>query len=273
MVDGEWGMVDGEWGMVDGQIKRRLKKMDSVRNTKAIVKRELFSYFESPVAYVFIVVFLMLSGFLTFFVSRYYESGQADLRSFFFWLPWLFLFLVPAAAMRLWAEERRSGTIETLLTLPVTMPQVILGKFLAAWLFLGLAIGLTFPIVLTTAYLGAPDNGAVIGGYIGSFFLAGACLSVGMLTSALTQNQVISFVLSVVICLFLLLAGWPPITDMLIRWAPAWLVNGVASFSLMPHYDAFQRGVVDIRDFVYYISVMVFMLFGTHLVLENRKSA
>ena len=247
--------------------------MDSIRNTKAIIKRELASYFESPVAYVFMVVFLMLIGFLTFFVSRFYESGQADLRGFFFWHPWMFLILVPASAMRLWAEERRAGTIETLLTLPVTVTQVILGKFLAAWIFIGLIVALTFPIVLTTVYLGAPDHGAIIGGYIGSLLLAGAYLSVGMLTSALTRNQVISFVLSLVICLFLLLAGWPPVTDLMVRWAPEWLVRGVAAFSFMPHYEAFQKGVLDLRDFAYYFSVMIFMLFGTHLVLENRKAA
>lgn len=247
--------------------------MDSIRNTKAIIKRELASYFESPVAYVFMVVFLMLIGFLTFFVSRFYESGQADLRGFFFWHPWMFLILVPAAAMRLWAEERRAGTIETLLTLPVTITQVILGKFLAAWIFIGIIVALTFPIVLTTVYLGAPDRGAIMGGYIGSLLLAGAYLSVGMLTSALTRNQVISFVLSLVICLFLLLAGWPPVTDLMVRWAPEWLVRGVAAFSFMPHFEAFQKGVLDLRDFAYYFSVMIFMLFGTHLVLENRKAA
>ena len=184
--------------------------MDFIRNTKAILKRELQSYFESPVAYVFLVVVLILIGFLTFFVSRYYENGQADLRTFFFWFPWVFLFFVPAAAMRLWSEERRSGTIETLLTLPISMPQAILGKFLAAWLFLGIAIALTFPIVITTAYLGAPDKGVIVGGYLGCGLLAGAYLAVGMLTSAMTRNQVISFVISLMLCLFLLLAGWPP---------------------------------------------------------------
>jgi len=247
--------------------------MDFMRNTKAIIKRELASYFESPVAYVFMVVFLMLIGFLTFFVSRFYESGQADLRGFFFWHPWMFLILVPAAAMRLWAEERRAGTIETLLTLPVTATQAILGKFMAAWIFIGLIVALTCPIVLTTVYLGAPDRGAIIGGYIGSLLLAGAYLAVGMLTSALTRNQVVSFVLSLVICLFLLLAGWPPVTDLMVRWAPEWLVRGVASFSFMPHYEAFQKGVLDLRDFAYYFSAMIFMLFGAHLVLENRKAA
>lgn len=247
--------------------------MDFIRNTKAIAKRELVSYFESPVAYVFIIVFLMLLGFLTFFISHFYEIGQADLRPFFFWFPWLFLILVPAAAMRLWAEERRSGTIETLLTLPVTMAEAILGKFLAAWVFIGIIIALTFPLVLTTAYLGNPDKGAVVSGYIGCFFLAGAYLSAGMLTSAFTRNQVISFVLALMICLFLLLAGWPPVTDLLVRWAPEWLTSGVAAFGFMPHYEACQKGILDTRDLAYYLSVILFMLFGTYLVLENRKSA
>jgi len=247
--------------------------MDFARNTKAVFKRELISYFESPVAYVFMVVFLMLVGFLTFFVSRFYENGQADLRGFFFWHPWVFLMLVPAAAMRLWAEERRTGTIETLMTLPMTTAQMILGKFFAGWVFLGLIILLTFPMVLTAAYLGAPDKGAIAGGYMGSLLLAGACLAVGMMTSALTRNQVISFVLSLVLCLFLLLAGWPPVTDLLARWAPDWLIRGVAAASFMPHYDAFQKGVLDLRDFAYYASVMGFLLFATHLVLENRKAA
>lgn len=247
--------------------------MEFIRNTKAIAKRELLAYFESPVAYVFMIVFLVLIGFLAFFISHYYENGQADLRWFFFWHPWLFLILAPAVAMRLWSEERRSGTIETLLTLPVTMTQAILGKFLAAWLFLALGIALTFPIVLTTAYLGNPDKGAIISGYIGSVLLAGTYLAVGMLTSAMTRNQVISFVLALMICLFLLLAGLPPVTDMLVRWAPDWLVQGVAAFGFMPHYEAFQKGVLDLRDFAYYLSVIVFMLFGTNLVLENRKTA
>jgi ABC-2 type transport system permease protein len=237
-----------------------------------IAKRELKSYFESPVAYVFLVVFLMLTGFLTFYVSSYYEVRQADLsRSFFIWHPWVYLLLVPAASMRLWAEERRAGTIELLLTMPVTMLQAIVGKFLAAWVFLLIALALTFPVVCTTAYLGAPDVGAIIGGYLGSALLAGTYLSVGMLTSATTRNQVISFVLSLVICLLLLMAGWPPVTEIFAKWAPDWLVRCVASFSFMPHFDSLQRGVLDLRDLAYYVSVMAFMLFGTHLILENRK--
>jgi len=247
--------------------------MDFVRNLKAILKRELKSYFGSPVAYVFLVFFLILSGFLTFSVGRYYENGQADLRGVFFWHPFLYLFFVPAAAMRLWAEERRAGTIELLLTMPVTMTQAILGKFLAAWLFLAIALALTFPVLLTTRYLGNPDLGVACCGYLGSLLLAGTYLAVGILTSAMTRNQVISFVLSVVICFFLFMAGWPPVTDVLVRWAPLWLVDGVASFSFMPHFQSIQRGVLDLRDLAYYASVMAFMLFATHLVLENRKSA
>ncbi len=252
--------------------------MDCLHNTKAIIKRELKSYFESPIAYVFLVVFLMLTAFLTFMVGRYYENGQADLRAFFWWHPWVYLILVPAAAMRLWAEERRSGTIELLLTLPVTLSQAILGKFLAAWTFLAIALVLTFPVILTTYYLGSPDSGVILCGYIGSFFLAGTYLSVGMLTSAMTRNQVISFVVSVLACLFLLLAGWPPVTDFLVRAAqdsPAlqWILQAVSSLSFMPHFENIQRGVVAVRDWVYFISIMAFMLFATHLVLENRKAS
>ena len=252
--------------------------MDFIQNTRTILKRELKSYFESPVAYVFLVVFLMLTAFLTFAVGRFYESGQADLRGFFFWHPWVYLILVPAAAMRLWAEERRSGTIELLLTMPVTLPQAIAGKFLAAWAFLGLALALTFPILLTTLYLGEPDVGVALTGYLGSLLLAGTYLSIGILTSAMTRNQVISFVISVVICLFLLLAGWPPVTDLLVRVAQehaslGWLVQGVASLGFMPHYEAIQRGVVSLQDLAYYASIIIFMLTATGVVLENRKAA
>jgi ABC-2 type transport system permease protein len=247
--------------------------MEAVRNTSHIFRRELKSYFESPVAYVFLVAFLLLTGFFTFMVSHYYEAGQADLRSFFLWHPWLYLVLVPAAGMRLWAEERRAGTLELLLTLPVTMTQAIVGKFLAAWLFLTLALALTFPLALTTSFWleGNLDGGVVVGGYMGSILLAGTYLSVSMLTSAMTRNQVISFVLSLGICLFLVLAGWPPVTEMLEKF-PNWFVKGIAAFSVMPHFDSIQRGVLDLRDIGYYISVVVVMLFATHLTLQNRKA-
>jgi len=244
-----------------------------MRTSWEIFKRELRSYFESPVAYVFLIVFLLLVGFLTFSLSRYYEAGQADLRGFFMWHPWVYLLLVPAAAMRLWAEERRSGTIELLLTLPVTLTQAILGKFLAAWAFLAIGVALTFPIVITTAYLGDPDSGVIIGGYLGSVLLAGTYLSVGVWASALTRNQVISFVVAIVVCFFLLLAGWPPVTDLLVRWAPVEVVDAIAAFSVMTHFESLQRGVLDLRDLGYYVSMIAVMLFATHLTLESRKAA
>jgi ABC-2 type transport system permease protein len=243
-----------------------------LRNMKAIVKRELWGYFGSPVAYVFIVIFLLLCGFFTFSVSHFYEMGQADLRAFFQWLPWIFLFLIPAVAMRLWADERRTGTIELILTLPVTLSELVVGKFIAAWIFISLALCLTFPLVLTVVYLGSPDPGAILCAYVGSFLMAGAYLSVGSMTSALTRNQVISFIISVVICLFLVLAGWPPVTEILSDWAPLWLVDGVAGFSFMSHFASLQRGVLDLRDVVYFCSVIFYMLFATGITLQNRRS-
>jgi ABC-2 type transport system permease protein len=246
--------------------------MANIYNYLAVFKREIKSYFQSPVAYVFMVVFLVLTGFLTFMVTRYYERQAADLQPFFFWLPWVFLLLVPAATMGLWAEERRTGTIELLLTMPITMFQAIMGKFLAAWCFIAISIVCTFPIVITTAYLGNPDMGAVIAGYVGAFLLAGAYVSVGMLTSSMTKSQVISFVLALVLCLLFVLAGWDPITGVFSKWAPK-LAELVASFSFMTHFESIQRGVIDLRDVLYYVSVMAFMIAATHVVLNNRKSA
>ncbi len=237
------------------------------------MKRELFGYFSSPVAYVFIVIFLLLCGFFTFSIGRFFEAGQADLRAFFEWHPWLFLFLVPAVGMRLWADERRDGTMELILTLPVTMTELVMGKFLAAWLFIGTALFLTFPIVITVAYLGDPDAGPIITGYIGSFLLAGSYLSVGCMTSSITRSQVISFILTVVICLFLLLAGWPPVTEFLSGWAPRWLITVVEGFSFMHHFADMERGVLDLRDVVYYLSVMAFMLLANGVILKNRRTS
>src|SRR5881397_2142585 len=187
----------------------------AVANIKTIAKRELGGYFASPVAYVFIVIFLLLCGFFTFMLGGFFERNEASLVSFFLWHPWLFLFLVPAAGMRLWSEERRLGTIELLLTMPITAWQAIVGKFLASWLFLGLALALTFPIVWTVNYLGSPDNGVILGSYVGSFLLAGSYLAVSCMTSAMTRNQVISFIVSVVICFLLILVGYPPVTNFL----------------------------------------------------------
>lgn len=243
----------------------------AMRNIWTIAKRELAGYFAAPVAYVFIVIFLILIGFFTFNVGRFFLRNEASLNSFFMWHPWLYLFLVPAVGMRLWAEERRVGTLELLLTMPVTTWQAIVGKFLASWLFLGLALALTFPMILTVSYLGNPDAGAIFGGYLGSLLLAGAYLAVGSMTSAMTRNQVVSFILSVVGCLFLVLAGWPPVTDAL-TWAPPWLLELVASFSVMPHFESFQRGVIDLRDVVYFVLVMVFCLFTTGVIIRSHRA-
>jgi ABC-2 type transport system permease protein len=237
-----------------------------------IAKRELGAYFTSPVAYVFIVIFLVLAGFFTFMVSEFFLREQASLLAFFMWHPWLYLFLVPAVGMRLWSEERRLGTIELLLTMPITTWQAIVAKFLASWLFLALALALTFPLVITVNYLGDPDNGVIFCGYIGSFLLAGGYLAVGSMTSALTRNQVVSFILSVVICLFLILAGWPPVIKILGQWASPWLVQGVAAFSVMTHFEGLQRGVLDTRDLVFFLCLIGFSLFTTGVIIRSHRA-
>jgi ABC-2 type transport system permease protein len=242
-------------------------------NIKAIAKRELNGYFASPVAYVFIIIFLLLAGFFTFMVGGFFERGEASLVSFFLWHPWLYLFLVPAAGMRLWSEERRQGTLELLLTMPITPWQAIVGKFLASWLFLALALALTFPIVITVNYLGDADGGAIAGGYLGSLFLAGGYLAISCMTSAITRNQVISFILSVVICLFLILAGWPPVTRMLEAVSEsARLVQAVAAFSVMTHFEDFQRGVLDTHDIVFFLCMIVFCLFTTSVIIRGHRA-
>jgi len=242
-------------------------------NTRTIIHRELSGYFGSPVAYVFIVIFLLLCGFFTFFVAQFFELMQADLRAFFQWHPWLYLFLVPAVAMRLWADERHSGTIELILTLPVTLTELIVGKFIAAWILIGLSLLLTFPLILTVSYLGNPDLGAIFSAYFGSFLMAGAYLSVGCMTSSATRNQIISFILSVVLCLFLVMAGWAPVTDIFAGWAPIWLVDVVAGFSFLPHFTSMARGVIDFRDLLYFVSVIFLMLFANGVILHNRRSS
>jgi ABC-2 type transport system permease protein len=239
---------------------------------RTIMKRELAAYFTSPIAYVFLVIFLLLAGFFMFTVGNFFERGDASLVSFFTWHPWLYLFLVPAVGMRLWSEERRLGTMELLLTMPVTTWQAIIGKFLASWLFLALALALTFPVVVTVNYLGNPDNGIITTGYVGSLLLAGSYLAVSTMTSAMTRNQVISFIISVVVCLFLILAGYTPVTDLLTRWANPTLVSVIAGFSVMTHFDAFQRGVLDLRDFVFFASVIGFTLFTTGVIIRNQRA-
>jgi len=247
---------------------------EGFRNVWTISKRELGGYFNSPVAYVFIVIFLLLTGFFTFSLGFFHERGQASLAEpFFSWHPWLYLFLVPSVGMRLWAEERRSGTLELLLTMPISPWQAIVGKFLASWLFLAIALGLTFPVVITTAYLGDPDNGAVISGYVGSLLLAGAYLGVTELMSAITRNQIIAFIISVVVCFLLLLCGWEPVTQFLVNHVPETFVSLVKGMSTWHHFGAFQKGVIDLRDVIYFGSVIGFSLFATSVVLRGIRGA
>jgi ABC-2 type transport system permease protein len=237
-----------------------------------IAKRELVAYFTSPVAYVFLVIFLLLTGFFTFTAGSFFERGEASLAAFFGWHPWLFLVLVPAVGMRVWAEERRSGTIELLLTMPIAPWQAIVAKFLASWAFLAVALVLTFPAIVTVNLLGTPDNGIIAAGYLGSLLLAGAYLAITCMTSAMTRNQVVALILSVVICLFLILAGFNPVTDLLARWASPALVDTVAAFSVVTHFDGFQRGVIDARDLLFFLSVIGFALFATGVVIRSHRS-
>jgi ABC-2 type transport system permease protein len=244
----------------------------SIPNIWTITKRELGGYFTSPVAYVFIVMFLLLTGLFTFMIGRILERGEASLFWFFYWHPWLYLILVPSIGMGVWAEERRLGTIELLLTMPITTWQAIMGKFIAAWIFLGVALFLTFPIFLTVNYLGDPDNGVILCAYIGSFMLGGAYLAISTMTSAMTRNQVVSLILSVVICLFLILAGFPPVTDLIQNYVPQIIVDIVASFSVIPHFDGFKRGLLDLRDIFFFLSIIVFGLFTTSLIIRNLRA-
>ncbi len=241
-------------------------------NVLAIYKRELGSYFATPVAYVFIVIFLMLAGIFTFYLGGLYERGQADLQPFFSYLPWLYLFLIPALSMRLWAEERRSGSIELLMTLPISVTQAVLGKFFAAWLFTGIALSLTFPLWLTVNYLGEPDNLVILSGYIGAFLMAGAYLAIGSCISAMTKNQVIAFVVAVVVSFFFILSGFPLVLDFFKDWAPQIVINAVSSLSFLTHFNSITKGVIDVRDVVYFASFMGCWLAANVIVIEMKKS-
>ena len=242
------------------------------RAVSNVMRREFSGYFSTPVAWVFIVIFLVMSGVFTFYIGNFYQRGSADLDPFFQFHPWLYLFLVPAISMRLWAEERRAGTIELLLTLPLTTWQAVLGKFLAAWLFIGIALALTFPVWLTVNYLGDPDNGVILAGYIGSWLMAGSFLAIGACMSALTRNQVVAFILSVVVCFAFLLSGLPMVMDLFSVWAPQSLLDVIADFSFLAHFSTISRGVIDLRDLAYFGLVMVFWLMANAIVLELRKA-
>jgi ABC-2 type transport system permease protein len=238
----------------------------------AIFKRELSGYFATPVAYVFIVIFLFVTAIFTFQFGQFFERGQADLRPFFDFHPWLYLFLIPAISMRLWAEERKQGTIELLMTLPVPLWAAVVGKFLAAWAFTGVGLLLTFPIWITVNILGDPDNGVIVASYVGSMLMAGGFLAVGSFVSSSTKNQVIAFVVSVVLCFGLLISGYTPVLGMVSGWAPQAVVDAIAGFSFLTHFDAISRGVVDIRDLIFFSSLIAVFLFANAVMIEQKKA-
>lgn len=235
-------------------------------------RRELAGYFTTPIAYVFIVIFLLLAGVFTFYLGNFFSRGQADLVVFFAFHPWLYLFLIPALTMRLWAEERKSGTVELLLTLPLTTAEVVLGKFLATWIFAALSLAGTVPLWLTVNWLGDADNGAIVTGYVGSLLLAGAFIAIGACLSALTRNQVIAFVLTATACLLFVLSGFPLVLELVSGVAPEFLVRAVASFSFLTHFDALGKGVIDLRDVIFFVSVIAFWLFANVVVIELKKA-
>ncbi len=242
-----------------------------MNKVKTIFKREFNSYFSTPVAYVFITIFLVLSGLFTFYLGNFFERGQADLVPFFEWHPWLYLFLIPAISMRLWSEERKSGTVELLMTLPINTFDAVIGKFLAAWLFTFIAIFLTFPLWITVNYLGNPDNGVIFASYLGSLLMAGSYLAIGSCLSALTKNQVVAFILSIVICFLFTISGLPLVLDFFSSWAGQSFLDVVASFSFLINYSDITRGMVDLRSLLYFTSLIFTFLYLNILIVDSKK--
>jgi len=245
--------------------------MSATRNIGTVFKREFSGYFATPVAYVFLIVFLALAGAMTFFIGNFFQRNQADLDSFFVFHPWVYLFLMPAIAMRLWAEERKTGTVELLFTLPIATWHAVVGKFLAAWAFAGIALALTFPIWITVSNLGSPDHGPIIAGYIGSFLMAGGYLAIGSCLSAATKNQVIAFVLAAIVCFVFSMAGSEVVLGLIRDTLPQGFVDLVASFSFLNHFAEMRKGIIDLRNLVYFLSVIGVFLFATTLVLDLKK--
>ena len=239
----------------------------------AISKRELRSYFTTPLAYVFIVIFLSLNGVTAFYFGGLFDRGQADMQPLFGFLPWLYLFLIPAVAMRLWAEERKAGTLELLMTLPVSTFNAVFGKFLAAWIFTGIALALTFPVWVTVNYLGDPDNGVIIASYLGGFLMAGSYLAIGGFVSAMTRNQVIAFVVGAAVIFLFMMSGLELVQSAFRGWAPDLVIDLVRSFSFLVHYDAIVRGVIDIRDLIFFISIIGVFLFANMVVVDLKKGS
>jgi len=244
-----------------------------MKGWRAIFKREFSSYFATPVALVFTVVFLVLSGAFTFYLGDFFARDQADLQSFFMFHPWLFLFLIPALSMRLWAEDRRSGTFELLLTLPVSPFALVLGKFLAAWAFAALALALTFPIWVTVNYLGSPDNGVIVGGYFASLLMAGSYLSIGAAFSALTRNQIIAFVGTALVCFLFMASGLPLVQNLFLGWAPEAVVTLIASFSFLGHFNGMLKGLIGGGDLLFFVSLIAFWLFVNTIAVNLKREA
>jgi len=244
-----------------------------MNRTTTILKRELRAYFATPVAYVFIVIFLILTGIFTFHLGGLYERNQADLEPFFRFHPWLYMLLIPAISMRLWSEERKAGTLELLMTLPVSLVEAVIGKYLAAWCFTAIALALTFPVWLTINYLGDPDNTVIAAGYLGSLLLAGGCLAIGSCISALTKNQVVAFVISFVICFAFNLSGFPIVLNMFSAWAPQAIIDVISSFSFLSHFESILKGVIDIRDIIFFASLIAFFLYANVLAIEAKKGS
>ena len=241
--------------------------------TLVILKRELQAYFATPVAYVFIVIFLLLMGVFAFYLGGFYERNQADLEAFFQWHPWLYLFLIPALSMRLWAEERKTGTIELLMTLPVSLIEAVLGKFLAAWCFTAVALALTFPFWITVNYLGDPDNGVIVAAYFGSLIMAGAFLAIGSCISALTKNQVIAFIVAAAICFLLIMSGLEMVQNVFRPWAPAFLLSAISSLSFLGHFESITKGLLNLPAIIFYVSLIAFALFANKIIIDQRKAA
>lgn len=243
-----------------------------MNHTLSIAKRELYNYFATPVAYVFLVIYLILSGIFSFYLGGFYERGQADLLPFFSFHPWLYLFLIPALSMRLWSEERKSGTIELLMTLPITTTAAVLGKFLAAWSFIIIALALTFPVWITVNYLGEPDNAVIVAGYIGSALMAGAYLAVGSCISAITKNQVIAFIIAIVLCFAFVLSGFPIVLDFFSGWLPTGIIDAISYMSFLTHFDTSIKGLLDLRDIFFFISFIACWLFANVILIEMKKA-
>jgi len=237
-----------------------------------IFKRELGSYVATPLAYVFTLIFLVLAGSFAFFFGGFFETGQADLRTFFNYHPWLYLFLVPALSMRLWAEERKSGTLELLMTLPISLRDMVLGKFLAAWVFTGVALLLTCPIGFTVNYLGDPDNGVIVASYVGSWLMSGALLAIGSCISACTKNQVIAFIITVVVCFLMMVSGMPVVMGWIPPWVADWFIQAVASLSILTHFNSIAKGVLDLRDVLYFVIMIAGWLMATAIVIDMKKA-